>query len=135
MAMRGDVVARDKSRLERIVTSGVRMERMIQQILDITRARLSDGIPIVRSAHKQDMASLVRKIVEETRAAHPARVIELEVSATCLACVDGDRLEQVVSNLLGNAITHGDPSLPIRVTVGLREHLGTISVKNYGASL
>ena len=135
LAMRGELPPEIRTRLERIVSSGVRMQRMIDQLLDLTRARLADGIPVYLSEEKVDLLPITTKIVEEMRAAHPAAVIQLADGSFSFAKVDVDRLEQVLSNLLGNAIAHGDPSRPIRV--GLGTHCGavTISVQNYGPAI
>jgi signal transduction histidine kinase len=126
----------DDRRVERIVSSGVRMERMITQLLDVARARLADGIPIT-GAVTQDLTPLVSKIVEETRAAHPGRCIEIRADRPCLAHVDADRFEQVASNLIGNAIDHGDPDAPI--TVGLSAQVDadmvSLSVHNHGPAI
>jgi signal transduction histidine kinase len=130
MILRGEVPADICKRLERISVSGTRMKRMIDQLLDMTRARLGGGFSL--ELRDQAVLPLVAKIVEEVQVAQPSRAIELRGDATCRAAVDGDRLEQVVSNLLGNAIRHGDPSLPITITLARRAtHLGLI-VHNHG---
>jgi signal transduction histidine kinase len=118
-------------RLERIVSSGVRMQRMIAQLLDVARARLAEGIPVTGAA-TQDLTPLAEKIVDEARAAHPARRIELRRQPPCLAHVDADRFEQVASNLIGNAITHGDPGQPITVALSAVDGMTTFSVHNFG---
>jgi signal transduction histidine kinase len=130
MTMRSELQAGGPKRVERIVASGLRMERMIAQLLDVTRARLADGIPVERRA-EQDLATIVTKIVDEVRAAHPGRPIELRV-ASCKARVDPDRFEQVISNLVGNAIMHGDPQRPVRVEVSAQGDLASFSVHNFG---
>ena len=118
-------------RLERIVSSGVRMERMIAQLLDVARARLADGIPITGAA-TQDLRPLVEKIVDEVRAANPTRRIELSCRPPCQAHVDADRFEQVASNLIGNAVAHGDPAHPITVALSACEGMTSFSVHNLG---
>jgi signal transduction histidine kinase len=72
--------------------------------------------------------------VEETRAAHPSRTIELATSAS-VARVDPDRFEQVVSNLLGNAIVHGAPDRPVRVEVAARGAVASVRVRNQGTPI
>ena len=118
-------------RVERIVASGVRMEKMIAQLLDVARARLAGGIPVKRAA--QDLVPLAMKIVEETRAANPGREIIVQAEAgSCAAFVDGDRFEQVLSNLLGNAVTHGDAERPIAVGIAPQRGMATAFVHNFG---
>jgi signal transduction histidine kinase len=110
------------------------MHRMIAQILDVTRARLGDGIPVTPDK-VSDISFVVAKIVEEMRAANPGRTIDLRVEGPCLVQIDGDRFEQVVSNLLGNAVAHGAPGKPIRVTVSPRENTASVSVHNEGTPI
>ena len=118
--------------LARITSSGVRMQRMIEQLLDLTRARLAGGIPLACSDEDVDLAPLVNRIADEIRAAHPSARLELSAEGDCTAPVDEDRFEQVVSNLLGNAVTHGDPAQPIRVTLAARPGAVSLSVENQG---
>ncbi|HEU4579159.1 MAG TPA: ATP-binding protein [Polyangiaceae bacterium] len=139
MILRGELLPESEKRVERVITSGVRMQRMIEQILDMARDRLTSGIAISRTAPR-DLVALVAKIVEETRLAHPERRIELASEGSCLAAVDADRFEQVISNLLGNAATHGDPARPILVRVArVNGENGaaqvSLSVRNYGAPI
>jgi signal transduction histidine kinase len=134
MQMRNEVKPEACKRVERIVSSSTRMARMIDQILDVTRARLAGGIPIAdRSA--QPLGPLVTKIVDEIRAVHPARSIRLNIEPGCVASVDGDRLEQVVSNIVGNAVTHGDPAQAVSVDVLMRQGVCTIAVHNHGPAI
>jgi signal transduction histidine kinase len=110
------------------------MRRMVDQILDVTRAKLSSGLPVERKAD-QDVVALVARIVEEVRAAHPERAIEFEIGGAVAASIDCDRLEQVVSNLLSNAVAHGDPARPIRVALSKRGRVTVLSVHNHGTPI
>jgi signal transduction histidine kinase len=134
MLMSADGGGEGERRLERIVSSGVRMQRMIAQLLDVARARLAEGIPVTGAA-TQDLRPLAEKIVDEARAAHPARRIDLRFQPPCLAHVDADRFEQVASNLIGNAIAHGDPAHPITVALSAGDGLTTFSVHNLGSPI
>jgi signal transduction histidine kinase len=133
MMMRRELPPESMKRLERVVSSGERMQRMIEQLLDLTSARLAGGIPVTR--RQQDLVPLVSKIVDEIRVANPRWSIELCAERPCDAAVDSDRIEQVVSNLLGNAVKHGDPKRAIRVAVTARSGIATIVVHNYGAPI
>ena len=131
MKLRADLPADTVRRLDRIVASGVRMEKMIGQLLDVAGARLAGGIPVVR-APRVDLGALATKMVDEMRAARPTCTIELTVEGPCLADVDADRIEQVVSNLLGNAVMHGDTARPIAVGVAARNGVASVTVHNFG---
>jgi signal transduction histidine kinase len=133
MTMRHELPPESHKRLARVVSSGERMQRMIEQLLDLTSARLAGGIPIKR--RQQNLVPLVSKIVDEIRVNNPTRLIEFCADGPCDASVDGDRFEQVASNLLGNAVQHGDPKRPIRVTVAARDGVAIIGVHNYGTPI
>jgi signal transduction histidine kinase len=130
MLLQGDVSAESAKRLTRLEVSGLRMKRMIEQILDMTRARHGAGIIVEPSF--RDVVPHVSKVVEELRAANPGRAIELTSRGACEGVVDGDRIEQVVSNLVSNALVHGDPTETIRVTIEGRESAVSIGVHNHG---
>ena len=78
-------------KLARVTSSGVRMQRMIEQLLDLTRARLTDGIPVQIPPEALDLSPIVARIVDEIRAANPARAIEMSVDGACMLPVDADR--------------------------------------------
>ena len=99
----------------RMLTSGTRMSRLIDDMLDLARGRLAGGIGLRRA--RLDFGQLVRRIVQEQQAAWPGRVIELSWQGDLEGQWDEDRLAQVVSNLLGNALQHGTPTRPVHVRV------------------
>lgn len=115
--------------LERMHASSARMSRMIEQILDLTRSRLATGIELALVL--VDLRATLGKIVEETRIAHPARAIELRCP-TLMGYWDPDRLEQVFSNLIGNAILHGDPASAVTIFAEAQRHIVVIGVHNEG---
>ena len=95
--------------LDRMHSSSSRMTRMIEQILDLTRSRLAGGLEMYSAT--MDLGLTLARIVDEMRSAFPARTIELS-GPHLPGTWDRDRLEQVFSNLVGNAILHGDPATP-----------------------
>ncbi|OJY21841.1 MAG: hypothetical protein BGO98_03225 [Myxococcales bacterium 68-20] len=131
MVMRTELSQESNRRLDRVISSGVRMQRMIEQILDVTSDRLSGGIPIMREpAH--DVASLAAKVVAEVRLAHPTRHIELLVDGACLASIDPERIEQVLRTLVANAVAHGAVEFPVRVMVTASARMVRLEVHNGG---
>src|SRR5690606_15783787 len=97
--------------LKRIVNSGARMARMIDQLLDFTRVRLGSGIPL-RPADCA-LIPLLRQIASEIQTSHPERTVELEHQGETRGVWDGDRLAQALSNLIANAVQHGTAGAPV----------------------
>ncbi|MCP3061266.1 PAS domain S-box protein [Myxococcus sp. K38C18041901] len=103
--------------LERIMEATQRASRLIRDLLDFTQARAGERIPIRPCA--MDLHALARKVVDEVLLAHPRRDIQVEIQGDGRLEADADRLAQVVSNLVGNALQHSAPDS--RVRVHLRE--------------
>lgn len=113
----------------RILNSAQRMGRMIGDLLDLTRTRLGGTIPLKRVP--LDLQQLCDEVVLEVQAAHPDVVVHFGVSGNVTGEWDPDRLAQVVSNLLGNAIQHGGGG-PITLEAhGVDENVA-LSVHNDG---
>lgn len=100
--------------VRRIAASTDRMVRMIGDLLDFTQGRLGGGIPV--KPRPTNLHDVVRQTVEELQLAHQARSFELVADGDGSGEWDPDRLTQVVSNLIGNALQHGCEDSPVRVT-------------------
>ncbi len=109
------------------------MSRMIEQLLDYTRVRSATGIPITTGL--ADMFAICRDTLEELQAAHPDRVIELSVSGSGAGQWDADRMSQVFSNLIGNALAYGDPAEAIHVALDGDGDRLACEVHNVGPSI
>ena len=117
--------------LDRMASSSTRMSRMIGQILDLTRSRLAGRLELQRAP--MDLRDALTRIVEELRAAQPDRTIDLR-SPSLPGTWDRDRLEQVFSNLVGNALLYGDRDRPITVEAGDGAMI-YVDVHNHGAPI
>jgi PAS domain S-box-containing protein len=122
----GDVAKRSG---ERILRSADRMKRLIGQLLDFANIRAKGVIPVV--VVPVDLQALSRHLIDEMAVAHPGNCIELEVSGDCSGLWDGDRLAQVLSNLIGNAIQYGGGGA-ITLRIGDGKEDVTIEVHNEG---
>jgi signal transduction histidine kinase len=107
------------------------MERMISQLLDVTRIRMGGGIPL--DCRPVDLEDVVRPVTGELEAVFTDRTIQLEILGNVQGTWDRDRLAQLVSNLVGNACQHGILGNPIRVRLDGSQPDGVrLEVGNHG---
>jgi signal transduction histidine kinase len=116
----------------RILSSAQRMGRMIADLLDLTRTRLGGTIPLTRK--RANLQQICEEVITETREAHRSAVVRMKAGGNLAGDWDADRLAQVVSNLLGNAIQHGDGT-PIAVTAREEGDDVTLAVSNGGTPI
>jgi signal transduction histidine kinase len=115
----------------RLLSSGRRMSRLIEDMLDLSRARLAGGIPIKREP--TDLGSLMARTVQEHQSAFPDRTIEVIAAGDLDGEWDSDRLAQLASNLIGNALQYGESAERIQVRLdGTQTGTVTFSVTNAG---
>ncbi len=133
MARRNELAPENQARLERVVASSVRMQRMIEQLLDVAQANRPDGIQ-VRLGEPRDLAPLVAKVVDEVGASSPSRTLDL-VASPCLARVDAERFEQALWSLLSYTVAHSGAGCPIHVEVGRRESDAVVTIHSRGQTI
>lgn len=118
---------------QHISASSSRMERLVSQILDMSR--LQSGIGLTVNPVDTDVSQLVQQIVCETDVAYPGLVIEIAIDPQVRAVVDPDRYAQVAANLLSNARHHGLPGRPVLVTLTRQGDEVCLSVLNETSGL
>jgi signal transduction histidine kinase len=115
--------------LERMERSTERMQAIIAGLLDVTRIRQGQGLPLVPEPVALD-AVVTRVLdgmpedqvqrVQRVSAAHPA------------GFWDPERLAQAVGNLIGNALQHGEPGRPVTLRIAEEQGRAELSVHNHG---
>ena len=122
---------------KRIQSSSNRMQRMIGQVLDMSR--IDRGLSLGIDLQPVDLAALLEDMVEEARLAYPTIVYDLHTVGPAFVLADGGRLGQVVSNLLSNARHHGEPNQPITIRLVPRDGpdlgLAVLEIANAGAPI
>ncbi|MDQ3263045.1 MAG: HAMP domain-containing histidine kinase [Myxococcota bacterium] len=125
---RGNLNEKDAEGAAKIIRGGQRMTTMITQLLDLTRTRLGGGLPI--EPKPLDLGTLCHNVVDEFEAR-----IQLELEGELVGAWDGDRLEQVLSNLAGNAIEHAAPGTAVQVKVRGEGDEVVVEVINQGSPI
>lgn len=99
----------------RIHNSAQRMDAIIKDLLDFSSSHLGDGIPVY--PQWVDLAVVCRHLVEEARTFHPDREVVFAVEGDVSGMFDSARVAQAFANLISNAIQHGQPDIPVTVTL------------------
>ncbi|MDR3620621.1 MAG: GAF domain-containing sensor histidine kinase [Paludisphaera borealis] len=114
--------------------SVVRMTELIDNVLDFARGRLGDGLSLDRK-NDEELDGVLDHVVNELEAAWPERVVHREIRIGRPIFCNSARLAQMLSNLIGNALAHGDPTSPIRVRAQTSPDALEVSVANLGPTI
>jgi signal transduction histidine kinase len=130
MIERGELVEPYNTLVSGIASSARRMTRLVTDLFDFTRTRFGDSMPIVVEA--TDVRLVVHGVVAEIGAAHPDTVIQIETSGLLRGKCDPHRIAQALTNVISNAVQHGSPQAPIKVSaLGTLNHC-VLSVHSFG---
>ena len=114
----------------RIASSARRMDHMVADLLDFTRTRFGDTIPIVRA--DTDVRAILHDVVTEVAASHPSSTLQVETGGDLRGQWDAARLTQALTNLVANAVQHGSDKSPVKVAAHGERSEVVISVQNEG---
>jgi sigma-B regulation protein RsbU (phosphoserine phosphatase) len=114
-----------------IQASVKRMSGLIDDVMDFARGRLGSGLVLTRDG-STSVKPILDQVIEELRSTRADRAIETEFALDEPVNCDPVRIAQLLSNLLGNALTHGAPDQPIRVGASARHGFFELSVSNGG---
>lgn len=109
-----------------------RMVVLVHDLLDFARTRLDDGLPV--SPKPADMGKVCREIVEALELSRHVK-IRLTLSDDLNGRWDADRIEQLVANLLRNALEHGDPATPVEMAARAEGDDVVLTVHNEGSAI
>ncbi len=123
----------DKARgyMEATQQSLDRMINLVDDVMDFARARLGGGLEIAVDDNVLVQPAL-EQVVEEVRLGNPSIAIIEDFRFNDSFRCDPDRIAQLLSNLLSNAITHGNNDKPVDVTTYEDNGNFVLSVANVG---
>ncbi|TMA87759.1 MAG: GAF domain-containing protein [Deltaproteobacteria bacterium] len=122
-----------KRSLARVTSAAGRIDRMIKDLLDYTRARMDRALPIAR--REVDLLEVCKQAVDELRLLNPRRVIRLDCEGSMTVSLDPDRVARAVGNLVNNALRYGDPDAPIDVSLRRASAGIVLEVHNQGTPI
>ena len=114
----------------RLIRSGGSMKALLDDLVDFSRTKLGLGINI--SLANADLSALFADELDQLRGAHPGRQMNLEVAGDTRGRWDGQRLKQLLRNLVSNAIKYGVPGAPVRVLLTGEKANVRLEVSNRG---
>ncbi|WP_439520415.1 hybrid sensor histidine kinase/response regulator [Hydrogenophaga sp.] len=116
---------------DRITRSSKRMAGMVEDLLDVTRIRQAQGLGLHPAPARMDL--LVQRALDEMQTGFPDRSLTSATDGDLAGVWDAERIGQVLSNLIGNAVHHGDAAQPVQVSVdGTRADTVMVTVVNGG---
>jgi signal transduction histidine kinase len=115
---------------DRLITSGARMQQLVDDLLDFNRLQLGLRRRITTAA--SELEAIARQEIQELRAAYPQREVELQCQGETLGAWDVKRVQQLLSNLVVNALTHGTPDTAVKVMLTSDPKEVRIKVTNHG---
>ncbi len=133
LLLREDLGETETGVVRRITNSALMAVRLIDQLLDLTRSRLGGGIPI--DPTRFDLTDVCRQVIGETELTHPDRPLRVDMRGDLTGAWDRDRMYQVLANLVGNAVQHGEPRSSIELRIDGTETEIVIEVANRGAPI
>jgi len=133
LTLRGEVLPDSlRPRLDQIDKAAGRALEMIKSLLEFSEGR-SQGFEI--TPIRANLSEICRAVIDEVSASHAGVPIDLAAEGDCMCDCDPPRLGQVVANLISNAIAHGEPDLPVRVSIATADAEISISVTNRGPAI
>lgn len=129
----GAVNERQTAITKQVSESASRITQIVNDLLDVTRARFGSGLPVIRAP--MDMGFVSRQLVHEMQFANPTRTILLETSGDLQGEWDKARIGQVLSNLIGNAVQYSFKESSIDVAVKGELEEVVLSVHNQGVPI
>jgi signal transduction histidine kinase len=114
MLLDAERTARERSLITLVLECSDQMQRMVNDVLSWARVSSGERFPIV--ARDEDMGSIVRQVIEEARFIHGEQAVTCNMSGDLRAELDRDRVHQVITNLVRNAIEHGAGTADVDVS-------------------
>jgi sigma-B regulation protein RsbU (phosphoserine phosphatase) len=111
-----------------------RMANLIDNVLDFARGRLGGGL-MLNGDDLEPLEPVLHQVIGELQSAWPERRIVTLIDELGAVYCDRPRIAQLLSNLLGNALTHGSSHSPITVEAYRARDVLHLAVENAGTPI
>jgi signal transduction histidine kinase len=123
------------TKMARIIQdSSYRMKGLIENILDFARGRMGEGI-MLDPKYDENLGAVLQHVITELRIIWPDTIIDANIDLNGEVYCDSRRIAQLFSNLLGNAITHGEKDAPVKVEAHNHNGEFTLNISNSGTKI
>ncbi|RSZ57436.1 GAF domain-containing sensor histidine kinase [Massilia atriviolacea] len=126
--------AQAESVVERMRRSALRIAALVNDVMDFTRGRMGGGIAL-DLRNEPALRQALEQVVAELQGAYPEQRIGLEIELPATVYCDPARIQQLLSNLLKNALVHGARDQPVQVRARARDGEFEIGVSNGGPAI
>jgi len=120
--------------LDRVGRSAQRISALVDDLVDFARGRMGGGI-LIDLRHEKHLDLALDLVIEELRGLYPDRTIRAQLQPNIDLQCDPGRIAQLLSNLLKNALAHGDPGHAVDVSAALTNGVFRLSVTNAGSKI
>lgn len=131
---RSSLTERERKVVAQMNASTRRITRLIEDVLDFARGQLGGGLSLDMQGDEQ-LRPVIEQVISEMQQANPDRVIRASIALDDHVASDPERIGQLLSNLLGNAMIHGSPDHPVEVHASAVQGEFTLAVSNGGKAI
>lgn len=125
---------KSRTTIQRLQRSAHRIAALVDDLMDFTRGKMGGGIQL-DLRHDNGLDGILEQVVAELQSSYPERDIRSTLVLKSPLLCDGPRIAQLLSNLLKNALVHGDPTIPVSVDAQIMRDCLVIAVTNGGAPI
>ncbi len=125
-----NISEKERSLLGRAGSSVKRMAELIDNLLELTNLRLGSGMTINKKP--VDLSRQGEKIVQELQLSYPEAELNIESPGPVEGSWDVIRLDQLMTNLITNALRHGKPGGPVTIRISAKDNDASLEVHNDG---
>lgn len=130
---RSQLAPKDAEILGLMQESASRASELVNNVLDFARGRMGGGFPISR--RRVNLEPMLKQVAQEIRDLYPDRRVDFEASGIQAVSCDPERMGQLLSNLLSNALVHGAKEAPVIIHAATTGSIFELSVSNQGETI